>query len=170
MVNLGVRWLCVSGSRSLKKSLIFHTVLVFCLRCYGFAELLRMLMHLFYIKVKIVWKWMHMEYRYSGVSFLHVMVLWDCRVQHFYFGTELRSTRGKAACEMSHLPLSVVSWTDSLKPSMLFPNFGCCISEGSLFRLVVSRIHYRASSWENVSSGVSDQVRLKLACSATEAS
>ena len=27
-----------------------------------------------------------------------------------------------------------------------------------------------ASSWENVSSGVSDQVRLKLACSATEAS
>ena len=27
-----------------------------------------------------------------------------------------------------------------------------------------------ASSWENVSSGVSDQVRLKLTCSATEAS
>ena len=27
-----------------------------------------------------------------------------------------------------------------------------------------------ASSWENVSSGVSDQVRLKPACSATEAS
>ena len=35
-------------------------------------------------------------------------------------------------------------------------------------------LHYdnniRASSWENVSSGVSNQVRLKLACSATEAS
>ena len=29
---------------------------------------------------------------------------------------------------------------------------------------------YWASSWENVSSGVSDQVRLKPACSATEAS
>ena len=43
-----------------------------------------------------------------------------------------------------------------------------CISlYASLFDIIEYK---RASSWENVSSGVSDQVRLKLACSATEAS
>ena len=28
-----------------------------------------------------------------------------------------------------------LSWTDSIKPSLLFSNFGCCVSKGSLFRL-----------------------------------
>ena len=40
------------------------------------------------------------------------------------------------------------------------------------FRRQSAKHHWNnwASSWENMSSGVSDQVRLKLACSATEAS
>ena len=36
---------------------------------------------------------------------------------------------------MSHL-----SWTDSIKPSLLFWNFGCCISKGSPFRLFDSEV------------------------------
>ena len=38
------------------------------------------------------------------------------------------------------------------------------------FTKPLSSIYKWASSWENVSSGVSDQVRLKPACSAIEAS
>ena len=34
-------------------------------------------------------------------------------------------------CRICHY----LSWTDSIKPSLLFSNFGCCISKGSLFRL-----------------------------------
>ena len=30
-----------------------------------------------------------------------------------------------------------LSWKDSIKPSLLFSNFGCCISKGSPFRLSV---------------------------------
>ena len=29
-----------------------------------------------------------------------------------------------------------LSWTDSIKPSMLFSNFRCCISKGSLFQII----------------------------------
>ena len=32
------------------------------------------------------------------------------------------------------------SWTDSIKPSLLFSNCGCCISKGSPFRLFKSHI------------------------------
>ena len=42
-------------------------------------------------------------------------------------------------------------------------------SEFSLSDYCYSEIIW-ASSWENLTSGVSDQVRLKLACAATEAS
>ena len=51
----------------------------------------------------------------------------------------------------------------------------CCASVSVLVLLLRTHLSIeswfiRASSWENVSSGVSDQVRIKLACSATEAS
>ena len=34
---------------------------------------------------------------------------------------------------MSHLPFSLMNIT--IKPSLLFSNFGCCVSKGPLFRL-----------------------------------
>ena len=33
-----------------------------------------------------------------------------------------------------------LSWTDSIKPGLLFSNFGCCISKGSPFRLLDSEV------------------------------
>ena len=48
----------------------------------------------------------------------------------------------------------------------------CFVSTAHFFFFIFIYIYIKiwASSWENVSSGVSNQVRLKLACSATEAS
>ena len=43
---------------------------------------------------------------------------------------------------MSHLPLSLMN---RLKPSLLFSNFGCCVSKGSLFRLLT--LFFKKLGW-----------------------
>ena len=81
-------------------------------------------------------------FQFAGyLTFLHFLLLWDYRAQHFYLGAKLPSTRGYASWEMMHLPLSL---TNSIKPSLLFSNFECCVSKGSPFILssVISKIVY----------------------------
>ena len=46
----------------------------------------------------------------------------------------------REGCRICHC----FSWTDSIKPSLPFSNFGCCISKGSLFRLF--RINHNKST------------------------
>ena len=65
-------------------------------------------------------------YWYSDVSFTCSGPLGQYRVKHFYLGTELRSTRGlrwHEGCCICHY----LSRTDSIKPNLLFSNFGCCL-------------------------------------------
>ena len=74
-------------------------------------------------------------HRYNAVFFffLHFLVFWDYRVQYFIWEQNCAQpgARRRERCCICHY----LSWTDSIKPSLLFSNFGCCISKGSPFRL-----------------------------------
>ena len=64
--------------------------------------------------------------------YLYFLVLWDCRVQNIWGQSSAQpGARRREGCRISHYP----SWTDSVKLSLLFSNFGCYISKGSPFRL-----------------------------------
>ena len=43
-------------------------------------------------------------------------------------------TKRRGGCCIWHC----LSWTDSIKPSLLFSNFECCFSEGSLFQIILN--------------------------------
>ena len=49
------------------------------------------------------------------------------------------------ACRICHY----FSWTDSIKPSLIFSNFWCCISKGSPFRLFRDHNSYRYAVWRS---------------------
>ena len=61
------------------------------------------------------------------------MFLWDCRIQHLL---ESRIAHSPGVGGVRDVASAIISHeTDSIKPSLLFSNFGCCISKGSPLRL-----------------------------------
>ena len=72
--------------------------------------------------------------RYSIVMFTF-LVLWDCRVQHL---SESRVALNPGLGDVRDVASAIISH-DSIKASLLFSNFGCCISKGTPFRYLISR-------------------------------
>ena len=76
---------------------------------------------------------------------LHFLVLWDCGVQFLFWNSCTQpGFRWRKGCHICHY----LSWI-ILNPSVLFSNFRCCISKGSLFRLftVLSLLSQTNSSY-----------------------
>ena len=77
--------------------------------------------------------------------FLRFLVIWDCSVQDLFWeqGSAQPGARRHEKCRICHY----LSWTDSMKLSLLFSNFGGCISKGSLFRLFRDHNSCRCAVW-----------------------
>ena len=83
----------------------------------------------------VVWRpWRSVPvYQCGGVSFTFSGPLWDCRVQHFILEQRFvqHGARRQEGCRIC----LCFSWTDLIKPRLLFSKFGYCIFKWSLFRL-----------------------------------
>ena len=89
--------------------------------------------------------------------FFHFLVLWGYRVQHFCCA-QPGARRRERYCICQYL-----SWKVSVKSSLLFSNFGCCICKGSPFRLFRDHNSCRCAVWRpKIFSPYIDIVLLRL--------
>ena len=69
----------------------------------------------------------------SERHYMGFLVLWDCGIQHLY---ERRVALNPGLGGVTDVASAIISHEQThKKTSLLFSNFGCCTSKGSLFRL-----------------------------------
>ena len=74
---------------------------------------------------------------------LFFYILWSFSTLIWERSSAQPGARRREGCRIYHY----LSWTDTIKPSLLFSKFGCCISKGSVFRLFVLEISI-TSVWQ----------------------